>query len=125
MRSFGRFLGRFITQLAFTFALVIIFYHLQQVWYNQSKPELGLWGAIRMQWNIAAPVIIPALIIVLLAGWLEYRAQQEQSKEYKALNDSLNKMRQEMKDGFENLRKDIKGLKDGGGKDDKPKPNSE
>jgi len=87
-----RYAYRFILQIIFTIALVFITIHGQAIWLN--IPRHGLWGAILVELEIAAPIIIGAIIVIVLIGVMSVKDQRRldrESRENIQLHKDMNK----------------------------------
>ena len=71
-------------------ALSIIYPHGKAIWDNHAI--YGWWEAILMEIQIAWEVLLPALAIILLAGYSQFRNAKRQDKLYKLMLGKLDRI---------------------------------
>ena len=79
--------GFILRAILLVIALAIIYPHGKSIWDNHATYG---WGeAILMEIRIAWEVLLPALVIMLLAGYSQFRSDRRQDKLCKLMLDKL------------------------------------
>jgi len=91
---------RYVLQLFLTFAVALLAFHIQQIWYHSG---LGWGEAIRVEWEMAGNIMIGAFAVVVVVGILEWLYWRKQDKESKQLQQDISEIKSimlEIKDYF-------------------------